>query len=76
MSSLIGTTIRQARIKAGLSQAELAKRIGFATNASISNLERGTQNASVDTLLKIAKACNANPADLITAMNQGDDHAA
>ena len=72
----IGPAIREARVKAGLSQAELAKRLGFATQASVSNLERGTLRATVETLLKVAVACDTDPAELIAAMTEGPDHAA
>lgn len=53
----IAYAILQLRKKQGLSQAELAKKIG--TNQSnIARMEAGQQNFTTDTLQKIAEAFN------------------
>lgn len=49
--------VEWARRKAGLSQAELARRCGF-TRSLICEIEGGTRNATPGTLLKIAEALN------------------
>lgn len=66
----IGPAIRDARQRAGLSQAELAKRLEFANQTSISNIERGAQRVDVETLIRIAQACDTDPAALVAAMTQ------
>jgi len=49
-----------ARVRAGLTQAELAKRMGT-TQSVIARLESGAQLPSVNTLLKFAKATHSRP---------------
>jgi DNA-binding XRE family transcriptional regulator len=51
----IGQMIKQARISAGLTQKELAEKLGI-SEAAISNLERRTTPPSVSTLEKVAAA--------------------
>ena len=47
----------QARLEAGISQQELAKRIGT-KKPNISRIESGQQNLSLDMMSKIANALN------------------
>lgn len=52
------TTIIEKRLKRGLTQAQLARRIGTKQSA-IARLESGTYNPTIETLEKVAKALNA-----------------
>jgi transcriptional regulator with XRE-family HTH domain len=52
---LVGENVRRLRIAAGLSQAELAERMGV-DRAYISGLELGRRNPTVVTLWHITKA--------------------
>jgi transcriptional regulator with XRE-family HTH domain len=58
-----GSLIREARELAGLSQAELAQRIG-SRQPVISRWERGLESPRVDTLARILQACGFE-ADLV-----------
>lgn len=49
-----------ARVRAGLTQAEVAERMGT-TQSVIARLESGAQMPSVKTLLKFAKATRSRP---------------
>lgn len=49
-----GSRLRQARKAAGLTQRELAERIGFKTYNSIAQYERGLNDPSLPTLFRIA----------------------
>ena len=71
-----GEIIKRARIAAGLSQQALAERVGFATNASVSNLERGRHALTVDTAIRIAVACGIQPTDFLTELSEATDAAA
>ena len=51
-----GRLIREARRLAGLTQSELARRLGTAQSA-VSNWERGRDTPRVDTLARILEAC-------------------
>jgi len=53
----IVSSLTAARMEAGLSQQELANRIGT-HKPNISRIESGQQNISLDTMLKIASALN------------------
>jgi predicted transcriptional regulator len=49
-----------ARVRAGLTQAEVAARMGT-TQSVVARLESGAQMPSVNTLLKFAKATRSHP---------------
>ena len=51
---IFGLRIRDLRKKSGLTQSELAERIGLSTNF-IGMVERGERNTSVDKIFKLAK---------------------
>ncbi|MVM34214.1 helix-turn-helix domain-containing protein [Spirosoma sp. HMF4905] len=55
ISEQVGQLIREARIKKGLSQLELAQILGV-TKAAVSGYETGRQNLTLGTLQKIATA--------------------
>lgn len=46
----IGKMVKQAREKAGITQAQLAKELGFTSPQYVSNLERGITNMSPESL--------------------------
>jgi transcriptional regulator with XRE-family HTH domain len=52
---LVGHNVRRLRLAAGLSQAELAERMGV-DRAYVSGLELGQRNPTIVTLWHIAKA--------------------
>lgn len=48
----LGRTLRDARLERGLTQSDLAQRSGL-TQATVSSIERGQSNVSLDTLLRL-----------------------
>ena len=52
---MVGRNVRRLRIAAGLSQAELAERMGV-DRAYVSGLELGQRNPTIVTLWHVAKA--------------------
>lgn len=60
---IVGMNIRKARIEAGISQEELAGRMGV-EQFYISGLEAGRRNATLVTLWKAAIALGIDAADL------------
>ena len=59
-----GELIKSARKKAGLTQAELGKKLGMSP-AAISQFERATANPSFNTMWKLADALNVPASALV-----------
>jgi len=57
----IGKRIKDKRIELGLSQKELAHRMGYKSEAAISKVEHGEDNITTDRISKFAKALNCSP---------------
>jgi transcriptional regulator with XRE-family HTH domain len=61
MENKIKNTITEYRVKAGISQNELARRMGFKSNNRISRWENGLARPSSDNLLELASILNIDP---------------
>ncbi len=64
MRQLIAENFRQYRLAAGLSQREVADRMGV-DRAYVSGLEMGKRNPTIITLWAISVALGVKPADLL-----------
>ena len=63
----IGDRIRQARLKMGLSQDELAKMLNYKSRSTINKIELGEREiGSYDKLMWFAACLNVHPAWLLT----------
>lgn len=71
-----GQVIRDARLAAGLSQTELARRLGYASNATVSNLELDRAPLTIDVAVRIAQACNVPTTEFLAAIAEGAAHVA
>ncbi|MBE5795798.1 MAG: helix-turn-helix transcriptional regulator [Clostridiales bacterium] len=60
----LGHRIRTLRTASGLTQAELAERVGISASF-LGHIERGTRVLSVDTLAALCAALSATPNDLL-----------
>lgn len=69
--ALLGQTIRELRIDKGMTQQQVADRAGV-NRTFIVALEKGRQNASTITLVKIARALDALPSDLFRRFTKGE----
>ncbi|HCD05063.1 MAG: transcriptional regulator [Alcaligenaceae bacterium] len=69
---LFGEQLRAARLAIGISQEELAHRAGL-DRTYISSCERGKRNISLETIVRLAKALNLPPSQLLSGLedNQG-----
>jgi transcriptional regulator with XRE-family HTH domain len=63
ISKILGETIRAERIKAGLTQEQLAEKADLARNY-IGNVERAEYKVTVETLAQIARALGLSVHDL------------
>lgn len=61
----IGENIKAARKKAGMTQKDLAKKLGIPYQG-ISQYERGVRNPKIATVKKIAEALNISPTELMS----------
>lgn len=59
-----GETFRSERLKAGLSQEELADRAGL-DRTYVGGVERGERNLSLVNLVRLVRALGIKPADLL-----------
>ena len=63
--SNIGENIKRAREKAGITQDELAQKLGYKTRSSIAKIESGTNDIPQSKIVSIAKSLNVTPAYLM-----------
>lgn len=61
----VGERIRDRRIELGLTQEELAKRLGYKSKASINKIELGIQDPPQKKIANFAKALLTTPAELM-----------
>ena len=54
----VSSVLQKTRQRAGLTQADLAQRVGT-TQSAISRLENGRVRPSIETIERLAKACGA-----------------
>ena len=62
---MIGKNIRKRRCELGMTQEDLAKKIGYIGRSYVSKIETGALYPSIKTLKKIAKALNVDCAELL-----------
>jgi transcriptional regulator with XRE-family HTH domain len=62
----IAENIKQCREAKRWTQAELAEKSGIVSQAMISRIEKGEDNAKIDTLRGIAAALGCSVVDLLT----------
>lgn len=66
MAKKVGTLIKEARTNAGLTQAELGRKVGLSA-ADIGKAERGEKNLTQENLKLIAKATGVTQTSLLSA---------
>ena len=68
--SSFGLVLRILRISKGLSQEELAARLGMNSNTHISRLESGAQTPNLDMVFRLAEALEVKASQIITMMEE------
>ncbi len=66
-----GALIREARRRAGLTQAELARRVGT-TQSAVARLERGRTEPSLERLRAILRACGLDLQVRLAPLDESD----
>lgn len=67
-----GPKIRQARLRAGMSQAQLARAVGV-SERNVVRWESGRNQPRVDHLVRIAEACGVAVSDLLDGEDNDAD---
>ena len=67
---LIGLRIKELRRTRNMSQDTLSEKVGISSKY-LSSIERGKENPTLDTLLKLATALNVTLADMFTLSHHG-----
>lgn len=65
MSTGLGRRLKKRRLELGLSQEELATRMGLKSKSTICKIERGEDNLTTDTVRKYADALDTRPSYLM-----------
>jgi transcriptional regulator with XRE-family HTH domain len=65
---LVGMRVQKLRVDAGLSQTDLAKRIGYSQSA-LSLVEAGVNIATIPFLAKVAEALETSVANLVSVLD-------
>ena len=72
VNQFVGSKIREYRIKKGMNQTELGKKLGVTQN-TISGYENGTWEVGYDTLFKLAEIFEISIDDLFPATKRDDN---
>ena len=70
---LVGWNFKRIRVERGLSQEEVALRLGTVDQAYISQLEAGERNPTARTIYLLAAALGTNPGELFSIVGVPDD---
>ncbi len=71
--SKIGENIRRIREKRGLTQEELATRMGYKSKSTINKIEQGVNDIPQNKIVKFAQCLNTTPAVLMGWVNEEVD---
>jgi len=68
---MIGARIKDIRIKTGLTQEQLSEKVGI-NPKYLSSIERGLENPTLNTLIKLSESLDVNLDDLFTQIEIED----
>lgn len=67
-----GSRLRQIRMSVGMSQQELANRMGLKNRASITHIEKGRSNPTTEVVAQLAKILGVDPSDFFTTSDEAE----
>lgn len=70
--SIIGSRLKQARLKAGLTQQEMAEKTNLSV-AFISRIERGTSHINLKRLSEFCSILNVSEGSILNGVSDDDD---
>lgn len=69
----IGNLLLVIRMRVGMTQAELAEAAGLADRRTNADIERGSVNMRVDTILRICSVLHVTPDEILTRSDTQPD---
>lgn len=69
LNHLIGTKIKERRLKLNLTQQQLAKEVGYTDRSSIAKIEKGLVDLPQSKIAELARALKTSPTQLISIPN-------
>ena len=66
----IGKRIKEKRIELGITQEDLASKLGYKSKTTIAKIENGTNDITQSRVVDFANALNTTPAYLIKKMRE------
>lgn len=69
LNGSLGAVIKNLRMRAGISQEELADRASI-HRTYVSQLERGLKSPTIQMLFQLAKALKASPSDILRSVEK------
>jgi transcriptional regulator with XRE-family HTH domain len=73
---LVGRPLHRARVKRGLTQADVARHLGYTTAQFVSNIERGIALPPDNSLLPLGRLLKLPPAALVRALGRYEEKVA
>lgn len=70
----IGQKIKDLRNRLGMTQDELAQKVGYSSRTTINKVEKGVIDLSESKIMAFAKALNATPAFLLGLNDKNDNN--
>lgn len=71
-SIAFGLRLKSLRQRAGLTQSQLAQKLGYTTHSAILKIEQGRQDVPITQLPALCKALNCTPMELLGLRPEGD----
>ncbi len=65
---IIPNNLKEYRLKVGLTQRELAKKLGFSNEVSLCHWEQGKNIPNLINLFKLCRILNVSPIDLFPSL--------
>ena len=65
---LLAKFLKEKRVESGLSQKEVAEKLGYSTSQFISNWERGISHPPLNTLRQLAEMYRISPDDMFNVL--------
>lgn len=70
---LFGENVKKRRLALGLTQRELAEKLGFDSHSTIAKIEKGVRSTPLDKLPDFCRVLRCQPTELLGLTQQGPD---